>query len=429
MVVASLSALNLINLGPLTTTYTPPAACATETARVAIARTNSVHNIAWFEDCEQPQFGTFGSCLPYGAERDADALASEQARHSSAVYYHSPGIACPESWTTAGVAARVGNEYSIDGIFGTTRAINLTTTIEIVYPTTNPVPNILREALEPSETAVVCCPSGFTANEGIGCHKTLPLDAYTAPSVCKTSAAWGMSYEAVTYTYLGEAITGVAEICTDPAGAQYATMTAEPPTNPQFGIAATYVPAVTLILGGGSNNGGGAVASDTGSNTLPTATATATPTGSSSSAATTPTGAAGAAPNNGESSADSTLSSGSSTDSSRVETTAQAASQFTNTVVSFDLTSPPSSTTRSSASEIDADTSSASTSSSSSVESSRTESASPTLESGDVEAVQNTTTTSLPQFTVPPGAGSSVSRAMMAVWGVAGLASVILFAL
>ncbi|KFA50651.1 hypothetical protein S40293_04894 [Stachybotrys chartarum IBT 40293] len=380
MPVSSLSQLSFINLGALTTTYTPPPACATEVARVAIARTSLPHDIAWFEDCDGPSFGTFGSCLPYGADRDEDMLAREEARQSSAVYYHSPGYQCPESWTTAGVAARAeGGDLSWTGIFGTTRAINLTTTVDMVYPTTNPVPNILMEALEPQETAVICCPSGFTANDGIGCHRTLPLNAYTAPSVCKVTAAWGMSYSHVTYTYNGEEVDGIMETQTVDS-AIYATMTAEPPTNPQFGVAATYMPAVTLVY---VASGGNATSTSTS-----TATATATPTrgGSASSASGTPSTTETSA-GEGESSADSTASTAVSTDTDVEATTTDAESTTAITTVTD---------------------------------------ASTTVESGEADAVESAE----PEFTLDPeGAAAVPSRAMTAVWGVTGIASVFLLAL
>lgn len=184
-----------------------------------------------------------------------------------------------------------------------------------------------------------------------------------------------MSYSHVTYTYNGEEVDGIMETQTVDS-AIYATMTAEPPTNPQFGVAATYMPAVTLVY----------VAS--GGNATSTSTTTATPTSARSASSTSGTpSTTETSTGEGESSADSTASTAVSTDTNVEATTTAAESTAAITTV------------------IDAST---------------------TVESGEADAVESAE----PEFTLDPEAAAAVpSRAMMAVWGVAGIASAFLFAL
>ncbi|KAH7303463.1 hypothetical protein B0I35DRAFT_485156 [Stachybotrys elegans] len=242
MPVSSLSQLTFINLGPLTSTYAAPSACLAETTRIGLAPTQAPAVPTWFESCELP---TYGDCLPYGEERDRD-WASRDSNHGvdEAVYYHSPGLDCPASWTTAGVAVKSADgASSVTGIFDPT----ITGTLPVI----NPTPNILLEALQEGETAVLCCPSGFTANTAIGCHKTVAREDYTADTVCRTSA-FAFSFVDVTFTY-GDQVQTTGLLVSDVGTRNPSTTTTAAPRGDLVWVAGTYVPGVTLIRGGGGS--------------------------------------------------------------------------------------------------------------------------------------------------------------------------------
>jgi hypothetical protein len=145
---SALSLIDFVDLGPLTTTFSAPAACATGDDHLGLARPSNPGFPVLFKDCELP---TWGDCIPSGAEIDKDYAEREgDFERNLAVYYHS-GSVCPDSWTTAGVAAKDGNgKLSTEGVFAPS---DVTTA-----PKFNPTPNIFMEALGPNETAIVCCP-------------------------------------------------------------------------------------------------------------------------------------------------------------------------------------------------------------------------------------------------------------------------------
>ncbi|KAF5711555.1 hypothetical protein FMUND_8950 [Fusarium mundagurra] len=102
------------NLGPLTTTFTAPSACATGTDHHVI-----VNGSAPSEVWGQPTCGLKdrGSCMPSG--KSYDSLRSVTTPLNRAWYhYYSPGIACPSGWTTAGNIVKDGDSsLSASGVF------------------------------------------------------------------------------------------------------------------------------------------------------------------------------------------------------------------------------------------------------------------------------------------------------------------------
>lgn len=201
--ITSISHFTLTNLGPLTTTWTAPQSCATKTNIVYLAQTLAPANAWYSPDCliHPP-----GDCYPGGASQIDDIYkAFESVIVAGPIPYYSPGLHCPDTWTTAGIAVKDGNGtlVSSSGLFAptaihgisikpgpsitytdtyvppqqtvtTTRTVNssltqvITTThspsIELetitttFAPSSNPAWNIFMEAMAPSETAVVCCP-------------------------------------------------------------------------------------------------------------------------------------------------------------------------------------------------------------------------------------------------------------------------------
>ncbi|KAK7217781.1 hypothetical protein V2G26_005784 [Clonostachys chloroleuca] len=151
----------LTNLGPLTTTFTAPSSCATNS-----------DNLVWYSRFDSTVTGigrdrylgqetcrdgvTRGACAPSGEAIDKLVSASPS---SSNIWYHSPGIACPSGWTTAGTL-KGGAEPTGSGIFNQ----------EAITPWGNEssyqaifLPQLFANALGNDEAMAMCCPSGWVA--------------------------------------------------------------------------------------------------------------------------------------------------------------------------------------------------------------------------------------------------------------------------
>ncbi len=123
------------NLGPLTSTFTPPAACTGINAA-------GPGNEAFFDEAEylghvSCVLPAVNACAPTPTGSAAD-LAAHPERYLT---YYSPGVVCPAGWTTVG---RYDLEKPTDGLY---RSEGMD---DFYYKSEWP--------LEPSETLVVCCP-------------------------------------------------------------------------------------------------------------------------------------------------------------------------------------------------------------------------------------------------------------------------------
>src|SRR3569833_204870 len=110
------------NMGPLTTTFTVPASCATLTNNVYIT-TNKGRDLLGL-DCNT-KTSTLGDCYPSGSSVDA-ILASfaGNPERGEQQHYFSPGIQCPSAWTTAGGAAKdASGSLSASGVFTSASAV------------------------------------------------------------------------------------------------------------------------------------------------------------------------------------------------------------------------------------------------------------------------------------------------------------------
>ncbi|KAM0227442.1 hypothetical protein ACHAP5_012178 [Fusarium lateritium] len=170
------------NLGPLTTTYSPPPSCTTVTTdRIYYANATSL----------QWQFGgpicgpqPIGECFPSGSV--VDKRKSDRAKYGGgqgSFHYFSPGVVCPKGWTTAGTLAH-GDKSSAQksGVF---------TEAAFRYPGDSVERYVLSpdeiwlNILEPSETLAYCCPSGWTAGMWQSCYSSItPFNSATYKDVC-----------------------------------------------------------------------------------------------------------------------------------------------------------------------------------------------------------------------------------------------------
>ncbi|KAF5235735.1 hypothetical protein FANTH_11615 [Fusarium anthophilum] len=155
--------IGLINNGPLTTTYTPPASCITATTdQIFFAHPDSITIGYGAPTCETT---SMGKCLPSDSSgSNYDKLSSYLNDHGGEdiIDYYSPGIACPEGWTTAGILAHGNQTGSVEkrGVFRQTRIAP--PGVSFINPTML-VERVWLDALTPSETLAYCCPRRFPA--------------------------------------------------------------------------------------------------------------------------------------------------------------------------------------------------------------------------------------------------------------------------
>ncbi len=146
---------SLLNLCPLTTTYSAPASCSTGTDRVQVALATAPNSPLWYPSCQGLKVS---DCVPSGTARDALLPTFSTNPGLAIVEYHSPGVVCPANWATVGVVAKAS-----DGSFNSTGVFSRPpTTASPTYHRPGTFVelglNVLMNAIDAGETAVVCCP-------------------------------------------------------------------------------------------------------------------------------------------------------------------------------------------------------------------------------------------------------------------------------
>ncbi|KAF5250919.1 hypothetical protein FANTH_3973 [Fusarium anthophilum] len=168
------------NLGPLTTTFSAPSACATGTDHHAIVNGSAPYEVWGFPTCGLKDQG---SCIPSG--KSYDSLRSVTTPLNRAWYhYYSPGIACPSGWTTAGSMVKDGeSSLSVSGVFS--RPIR-SATFE-AQPLEASV--FWGQIMNVSETIALCCPSDYVADPDGHCFSTVgPMSEFKYSSMCLSPA-------------------------------------------------------------------------------------------------------------------------------------------------------------------------------------------------------------------------------------------------
>ncbi|TIC98786.1 hypothetical protein CH35J_005033 [Colletotrichum higginsianum] len=184
--VTTLSQYAISNIGPLTTVFTAPPACATQSKDfvLGVKYPDSHQNPEprWAQSCS---FASLGECYPSGKALD-DAWTSQESENgftdAGKMAYFSPASQCPEGHVTVGVAAKnEAGQISSSGIF-----VPPVTDWPGGYLPFNPHINVFMEALDNGETAVVCCPEGYESSPGGGgCYSEVPLSSYGELTVCE----------------------------------------------------------------------------------------------------------------------------------------------------------------------------------------------------------------------------------------------------
>ncbi|KAL3480038.1 hypothetical protein BJX99DRAFT_221140 [Aspergillus californicus] len=183
---SSIFGLSITNWGPLTTPYTPAASCATVTT-VALA-TAVLPDVPIWQECN-PQT-SFCVPAPINPSAFEDILSINSILGDGQIgAFYSPASACPSGYKTVGVADRDANSsISRSGFLATPTQMPIVVDVSpsgfLVTPspslmgrsTPTPAPaldlsglsdltifpdidDVLIALLEPSETAVWCCPS------------------------------------------------------------------------------------------------------------------------------------------------------------------------------------------------------------------------------------------------------------------------------
>lgn len=146
----SLSGHDLTNVGPLTTTFTAPATCSTD-YQIVVALTADPAGLQLPAQCD---WLPLADCNPSGSaiRSISSSAGGSNPTARQIIVYHSPGLVCPSGWATVGAAAKLNpTSTSISGAFHQPDVIpNGTSWVQGL--------DAFLAALDPGETAVVCCP-------------------------------------------------------------------------------------------------------------------------------------------------------------------------------------------------------------------------------------------------------------------------------
>ncbi|KAF5571391.1 hypothetical protein FPHYL_508 [Fusarium phyllophilum] len=227
------------NLGPLTTTFSAPSACATGTDHHVI-----VNGSAPSEVWGQPTCGweDRGSCIPNG--KSYDSLRSMTTPLDRVWYhYYSPGIACPSGWTTAGnIVKDEDSSLSASGVFS--RPVRSDTfEAQPLEPS-----DFWGQIMNVSETIALCCPSDYVADPAGYCFSTVgPMSEFNYSSMCHSPAP----VEVITVTSVDGASLTKPLISFDVLSTPASTyeddrLVTHSRYSTEF-VVATWVPAVPLV--------------------------------------------------------------------------------------------------------------------------------------------------------------------------------------
>ncbi|KAH8172173.1 hypothetical protein LIA77_08941 [Sarocladium implicatum] len=214
----SAGTMSLNNLGALFDVYTAPSSCTTAPGFVfsGIADPeNDGHLMHYVDNCGKFSFPA--ECIPRGGIVDGqlrDALGPDPA---TILNYYSPGLECPDAWETVGVYeaisqsdyGRFGDDLTSAtgpatdvGVFRPTEFSNGPNGTPTTFPPSDFPANMLTSALKPLETAVVCCPRGYSADPYNGCVSHFPVTELASKKGCYLHAdVFGVGSDVFEYTY------------------------------------------------------------------------------------------------------------------------------------------------------------------------------------------------------------------------------------
>ncbi|CVK94564.1 uncharacterized protein FMAN_03613 [Fusarium mangiferae] len=183
--VTYISQATITNFGPLTTTHTAPASCATEPNHLYFAAETDKPEYLWaYPTCTMQ---LYGKCIPSGDQYDHLITATYAKTFDIGFYhYYSPGLYCPSNWTTVGKYVKgTGSAAQISGALTKTESEPVPQRWELGRPFHADPSSVWNEALDPSETLAVCCPSEYTLDFNGNCYSVLgDASSYGYSEIC-----------------------------------------------------------------------------------------------------------------------------------------------------------------------------------------------------------------------------------------------------
>lgn len=148
--------VSALNLGPLTTTFTAPSSCATQSDHQIFANATSPHFP--YQVAESCTMKPFGDCYPSGEKWESEKKQTTKFVQG-AYQYFSPGIACPKGWETVGLLKHGSStgQFGISGVLtvsGDPGSYGIEEERQPLQPT-----DFWKNVLNRSETMAVCCPT------------------------------------------------------------------------------------------------------------------------------------------------------------------------------------------------------------------------------------------------------------------------------
>ncbi|KAK8033723.1 hypothetical protein PG991_003121 [Apiospora marii] len=216
----SLSRFSFHNAGPLTTTYTAPASCMTAQPTQLMLGPTTEPDTFYYGGCSFQQ----DNCYPSGVELDALRSKSD-VKVNNKLDYFSPGLHCPENWTTVGMATKNAEGVitssgpaftypgsTITGILDRTGGTVMTTAKATLSDDMKRFGyaghHALLGAMDHGETAILCCPSSMTARALNGvCFAALP-SVEVPRSVCFVGSASDYTTGLTQLSIFGTTVSG-----------------------------------------------------------------------------------------------------------------------------------------------------------------------------------------------------------------------------
>ncbi|KAL4793944.1 hypothetical protein BDV19DRAFT_206929 [Aspergillus venezuelensis] len=216
---------------------------------------------------------TYDSCFPEPTNSD---LIDDYLNNQRNIPYWSPGVNCPSGWESVGAASRSGDaDPESTGIF-TVNALS-DDPFDILDDLPDPIEDNIRALgyhdalaalLEPSETAIACCPSSMTVGRNGICYSTLPSQSIsTACDAAFATLNGNVDLASTTFVWHGSTRTGWYPTSTIPrTPTRTATHTIDDDDRREL-VAATQLGPIYLVHRPGDednsgNNGSGNGTSD-----------------------------------------------------------------------------------------------------------------------------------------------------------------------
>ncbi|KAI1113544.1 hypothetical protein F5Y14DRAFT_417555 [Nemania sp. NC0429] len=233
------------NYGPLTTTFTPAPSCVNATNAVKFGWIDGAAPSFFLRGYPTCSIGPYAdACFPSASRWNSDN-SDVYKTVTPTIHFYSPGVYCPESWTTVGEIVRLEpNSTNATDSLRVTGSGSITTITEYQHLLT-----------APSNTLVVCCPEDFTVDRVGGCYSPV----YSTPGVTFTDPDRDLSgIAACFYPTPTEDVTALSRTTTsypddgDVWITQFVSVTEVVQITPAITVIAspvpfTYVPAVLLV--------------------------------------------------------------------------------------------------------------------------------------------------------------------------------------